>query len=861
MPGQHNYNYIKMKALLYLIATIAGSTLWSCTSEIDKFPPEPKNSLITLADAADENICVDENEGTRTIAFTTKMGWTASMVNDRADEWFSISPTSGAVGESVISIEFAKNTDVDERNASFIIKSGVARKTITVTQKPANSISMTSNRIEVPATGGLQAIVVRSKTACTATVDEKDKSWITIEPASKAVETEIRFTVDENPAYTVREGTIILSNGEVTEEFTVYQEGIEQEIVLSKSAYALPAGEGEIKVDVTSNVPVTVNMPDIQWITESETKSSSTNTYVFNVSANTTNEERTATISFSSEYGGITKVVTIRQSGLKDEGSIRILAIGNSFSDDAMEYLYQILQNAGFTSIKLGNLYIPSCTLETHAKHIESSTGAYTYRINTSGVWQNIDNFSSVEAIKSDEWDYISMQQASGSSGMADRYEPHLTTLVQKVSEYCQGAELMWHMTWAYQSNSTHSEFGNYNNDQMTMYNAILNAVKTKVQAKPEFKFVIPCGTAIQNLRTSLYGDNLTRDGYHLEYSAGRYTAALMWAKQITGCDIDAISWKPEGFIYTKAKIDAIKEAVNNAYMKPSEVTQSTITEDDEDVNSSLASILEAAGYNVNDYTQLTLNITQPGYYNSGDGNANILTNQAIYAATQIFSKTDIPAGSIIVQKAGFQYRPDAWIALDQKTTNRPAETQSQIVVVDEAWWGDFNYRGFNLSKNPKVALTEDDDMSYSFGIFVPKPGTEEIIVNAGYSPSDYTKLELNITENAHYNSDAGNSDLNFTMPNYDATQIFSRDDIPNSSLIVVKSGFQYRPDGWVKLNAGDDVTRPGNVTQNLVVVDDEWWGDFNYRGFNLAIAGTPALTDDQHAQIKSAFAIYVPKN
>lgn len=100
-----------------------------------------------------------------------------------------------------------------------------------------------------------------------------------------------------------------------------------------------------------------------------------------------------------------------------------------------------------------------------------------------------------------------------------------------------------------------------------------------------------------------------------------------------------------------------------------------------------------------------------------------------------------------------------------------------------------------------------------------------------------------------------------FTMKNFDATPIFDKEDIPNGSLIVVKSGFQYRPEGWVKFDEDDGVGRPDNVTQNLVVVDDAWWGEFNYRGFNLAVVGTPNLTDEQHAQIKSAFAIYVPKN
>jgi hypothetical protein len=53
---------------------------------------------------------------------------------------------------------------------------------------------------------------------------------------------------------------------------------------------------------------------------------------------------------------------------------------------------------------------------------------------------------------------------------------------------------------------------------------------------------------------------------------------------------------------------------------------------------------------------------------------------------------------------------------------------------------------------------------------------------------------------------------------------------------------------------------RPGNVTDQIVVVNDAWWGDFNFRGFNLALKGSPKLTDEQCVELKSAFSIYVPK-
>ena len=50
----------------------------------------------------------------------------------------------------------------------------------------------------------------------------------------------------------------------------------------------------------------------------------------------------------------------------KDDGVIRILAIGNSFSQDAVEqYLYELFDVAGI-KVVIGNMYIPGCPLERH---------------------------------------------------------------------------------------------------------------------------------------------------------------------------------------------------------------------------------------------------------------------------------------------------------------------------------------------------------------------------------------------------------------------------------------------------------------------------------------------------------------
>ncbi len=256
--------------------------------------------------------------------------------------------------------------------------------------------------------------------------------------------------------------------------------------------------------------------------------------------------------------------------------SISILAIGNSFSVDAMEYLYDILVNAGVTNVTLGNLYRPGCNLATHYSHFQKDSTIYTYYKNTTGAWTNKKNVAPLTALKERSWDYICMQQSSPLSGKADTYDPYMSDIITIVKKHCSSSKLMWHMTWAYQANSTHSAFPDYNSNQMTMYNAIISATKSKILTNKNFVMVIPCATSIQNVRTSYIGDVLTRDGYHLSYREGRFITALTWAAKILNCDLSKITYKPADYTYSSKDISAIKEGVKNAIDNPFVVTQST---------------------------------------------------------------------------------------------------------------------------------------------------------------------------------------------------------------------------------------------------------------------------------------------
>lgn len=275
--------------------------------------------------------------------------------------------------------------------------------------------------------------------------------------------------------------------------------------------------------------------------------------------------ERTVSITTERSFkSGIISKITVDMSGAVLKKEISILGIGNSFTMDAMEYLYQPLLEAGYTDIKLAYLFESGCSLQGHMEKYEKKL-SYIYYKNTSGAWGNSSAVMTT-ALLEREWDYIVLQQASGYSGIPSSYNPYLNQLIDVVRSYRPKSKLAWHLTWAYQGNSTHKDFPKYGNSQIRMYNAIIETAEKKVLTTYAFGSIIPSGVAIQHLRESIFGDTLTRDGYHLSYRVGRFAASLMWCRSLGCVSIDHNSFTPKGYSYTAQELLVIKQSVESAF-------------------------------------------------------------------------------------------------------------------------------------------------------------------------------------------------------------------------------------------------------------------------------------------------------
>ena len=210
---------------------------------------------------------------------------------------------------------------------------------------------------------------------------------------------------------------------------------------------------------------------------------------------------------------------------------IKILAIGNSFSQDSTSPL-QLLTD----KIMVRNLYIPGCSLDMHTTNIENDSAEYELQENGEKM-QN--TFVSIkEALTSDKWDYVTVQQVSGRSGIYDSFYPYLDELLKYVRELSD-AEIVLHETWSYEIGSGHPDFGKYNFDREQMALAIKETYE-KVSVKENLR-IIRVGEAVQRLRTKPSFDyknggvSLNRDGFHLSLNYGRLLAASVWCKFFTG--------------------------------------------------------------------------------------------------------------------------------------------------------------------------------------------------------------------------------------------------------------------------------------------------------------------------------------
>lgn len=242
--------------------------------------------------------------------------------------------------------------------------------------------------------------------------------------------------------------------------------------------------------------------------------------------------------------------------------------IGNSFTDDVTEYIGEIVKNAGIDERTCCVYRVTQGGSSLQTWRDKYKNNAIVSLVRKAGLLDMDITEGTLQEIIHQKWDVISLQQLSNYTNDVATFSPYLEDILSYIKKDCLNKQVAfcWHLTWSYWSEHTASGPKEY-----AGWASIVSTVDKMIQ-KYGIDIIIPSGTAIQNARTTELNTakSLTRDGYHMDYTIGRYIIACTLFESlfepVYGTSVYNVTWYPKDVTDFKAGIarDCAIKAVNN---------------------------------------------------------------------------------------------------------------------------------------------------------------------------------------------------------------------------------------------------------------------------------------------------------
>lgn len=208
---------------------------------------------------------------------------------------------------------------------------------------------------------------------------------------------------------------------------------------------------------------------------------------------------------------------------------MKVLSIGNSFSSDGTRYLHAAAKSDCY-DIKTVNLFIGGCSLATHYKNMNNDAANYDLEFNGESTGFKV---SIREALQSDDWDVVTMQQVSSCGVDYDTFVPYLDALDKYVSFHAPKAVHMLQQTWSYEEGCDFLKTRLDYDSTDDMFRDVKKTYETASAALGNV-LIIPSGETMKNLRDS-GSVNVYRDPIHAGLGTARYALALTWYEILSG--------------------------------------------------------------------------------------------------------------------------------------------------------------------------------------------------------------------------------------------------------------------------------------------------------------------------------------
>lgn len=342
------------KYLILLLCAVM--SLVSCSGD-DVIPdvpdaptPDPTPQL-NISTSEDLSPSFGPDGGTATVSFTTNKNWNAKVI-DTSATWCTVSPVSGGAGTNSITMSIKPNDTPDSRTAAIELAVGTITRTINVSQKQKDALTVTSNRFEIPKEGGEIEIEARANIDLEYQISEEGSSWISY-VGTRAMKTSyLSFKVAENDSTVKREAKVILTGAGLSEEVIISQEPAEM-VLFSVSPDQIEVGADmcSFELSVTSSKEYEIKSL-VDWIVERTTRSDGTYSHIFEVRDNPSNNEREGVITITNEKQ---KTITVP---VKQKGAERDYYVSSDYSQDGtIVQLQSASEGNGIGIVLMGDGY------------------------------------------------------------------------------------------------------------------------------------------------------------------------------------------------------------------------------------------------------------------------------------------------------------------------------------------------------------------------------------------------------------------------------------------------------------------------------------------------------------------------
>ncbi|MGI6735320.1 MAG: DUF4886 domain-containing protein [Bacilli bacterium] len=261
---------------------------------------------------------------------------------------------------------------------------------------------------------------------------------------------------------------------------------------------------------------------------------------------------------------------------LGGDSTMNMLMIGNSATDDTVEYIYNILENLGedVSKINIYVLFFGGCTINQHYDFYNNDYANYDLRAynKTSKAWYNLIPLCSLRtALKlHSHWDFISFQQA-GAVYKDNTSFNNLSVFAESVRDIVgPNTSFVFNAGPLYLDAAAQAS-GFSGREEMYEHVTTIDQKVMEGFYSVQFDKYIPKTTAIKNAEQPFNVDLLHRDDIHLSFGLGRYMASLTMVAAIFDKDINDITYVPDGV--GQSDLNNIIRCVNAALVKPYEVT------------------------------------------------------------------------------------------------------------------------------------------------------------------------------------------------------------------------------------------------------------------------------------------------